>query len=97
MSFIFLLYSCNYYEDEQIEEGNKIVERIETYKLNKGYLPATLEEVDKKSDSEGTFYYERSDSVNYVLWFGTSLGEGMYYYSDTKTWDYRLRGMGEKR
>jgi len=27
-----------------------------------------------------------SDSVRYTVWFGTMLGDGMYYYSDTKTW-----------
>jgi len=32
------------------------------------------------------FCYERLDSVNYMIWFGTTLGEGMYYYSDTKKW-----------
>lgn len=25
----------------------------------------------------------------------TGVGESMNYYSDTKEWDYRLRGMGE--
>ena len=36
------------------------------------------------------FYYQidsvYSDSVRYTVWFGTMLGDGMYYYSDTKTW-----------
>ncbi len=27
-----------------------------------------------------------SDSVRYTVWFGTMLGDGMYYYSDKKTW-----------
>jgi hypothetical protein len=37
------------------------------------------------------FCYERIDSVNYIIWFGTTLGEGIYYYSDTKQWEDRLR------
>ena len=30
------------------------------------------------------FCYQRLDSINYMVWFGTTLGEGIYYYSDTK-------------
>ena len=33
------------------------------------------------------FCYERIDSVNYKIWFGTTLGEGIYYYSDTQQWE----------
>jgi hypothetical protein len=36
------------------------------------------------------------DSANYIVYFGTSLGESMVYYSDTKEWDYRLRGFDDK-
>ena len=39
------------------------------------------------------FCYERLDSINYMVWFGTTLGEGIYYYSDTKKWEDRLRKM----
>jgi hypothetical protein len=46
---------------------------------------------------EGPLFYEKRDSVNYMVYFGTSLGESMIYYSDTKEWDYRLRGMGEDK
>ena len=33
------------------------------------------------------FCYRRLDSINYMVWFGTTLGEGIYYYSDTKKWE----------
>jgi hypothetical protein len=36
------------------------------------------------------FCYQRVDSVNYMVWFGTTLGEGIYYYSDTQQWEDRL-------
>jgi hypothetical protein len=41
--------------------------------------------------NEEIFCYERKDSINYILWFGTTLGEGVYYYSDSKQWENRLR------
>ena len=34
-----------------------------------------------------TYYYDIDDSCSYCVWFGTSLGEGIYYHSDSKTWD----------
>jgi hypothetical protein len=40
------------------------------------------------------FCYRRIDSVNYMVWFGTTLGEGIYYYSDSQQWEERLRGIG---
>jgi hypothetical protein len=39
------------------------------------------------------FCYKRVDSINYMLWFGTTLGEGIYYYSDTKQWEDLYRQM----
>ena len=39
------------------------------------------------------FCYEKVDSLNYIVWFGTTLGEGIYYYSDTKQWEDRLRAI----
>ncbi|MBR1396369.1 MAG: hypothetical protein IJ563_02400 [Selenomonadaceae bacterium] len=37
------------------------------------------------------FCYQRIDSTDYMIWFGTSLGEGIYYYSDTKKWEEKMR------
>jgi len=39
------------------------------------------------------FCYERIDSVNYMIWFGTTLGEGIYYYSDTQQWENFAKGI----
>jgi hypothetical protein len=39
------------------------------------------------------FCYERIDSINYVIWFGTTLGEGIYYYSDTQQWENFARAI----
>lgn len=41
------------------------------------------------------FCYQRLDSINYMVWFGATLGEGIYYYSDSKKWEDRLRKMGK--
>ncbi len=42
------------------------------------------------------FCYERIDNDLYILWFGTRLGEGLYYYSDTKRWENTPRGINHQ-
>lgn len=84
--------SCNQ-DEKKISEGNRIVEKIENYKKNKGKLPESIEDIGIKETMEGPFFYEKKDSVNYMVWFGTSLGEGVYYYSDSNKWEDGLRGM----
>lgn len=90
---IFSIFSCDS-NSEMINEGNKIVEKIERYRKENNQLPTSLEDIGVKETMEGPFYYRKQDSIYYSVWFSTSsVGEGMYYYSDTKEWDYRLRAM----
>ncbi len=94
--------SCLSYIEKNKKTGNLIIERIDQYKKDNGHLPDQINYVDSEygfldfqNDStvvsvleidEEVFCYQKTDSVNYMLWFGTTLGEGIYYYSDTKTW-----------
>ena len=80
-----------------MKEGDELVLKIEKYKAHKGHLPKSIEDVGVKETMEGPLFYVRMDSVNYMVYFGTSLGESIIYYSDTKEWDYRLRGMGKNK
>ena len=100
LSIIFT--ACSSYIEKNKKTGNLIIERIEQYKKDNGHLPDQINYVDSEygfldfqNDStvvsvleidREVFCYQKTDSVNYMLWFGTTLGEGIYYYSDTKTW-----------
>jgi hypothetical protein len=47
-----------------------------------------LEDVGLKEElGVDALYYQKKDSINYILSFGTILGESKIYYSDTKTWE----------
>ena len=72
-----------------IERGNEIVQQIEDFNHKEGRLPSSLNEMGIQEDE---IFYNKWDSVNYMVWYGTSLGESMTYYSDTKTWEDRQRG-----
>jgi hypothetical protein len=98
-----LLSSClRSYTEQNIKVGNTIVERIEEYRAANDSLPDSLEgigldesiRINIMDDKDGVlFCYEKEDSLNYMVWFGPRLGEGIYYYSDTKQWEDRLRAI----
>jgi hypothetical protein len=77
-----------------IKEGNAIVKKIEAYSHANHHLPNNIEDIGIKETLQGPFYYEKVDSTYYMIWFGTSVGEAVYYYSDTKTWEPQERGVG---
>lgn len=91
--FTLLFDSCVYsYVQRNINVGNAIVRKIEKYRLENDSLPNTLQEICQNEKTDGIlFCYCKIDSVNYMLWFGTTLGEGIYYYSDKNEWENKLR------
>lgn len=91
LNALLLLYSCDY-ESKQIEEANAIINRIEAYRDSVGTIPESLSDVGVNvKDETDHFYYEREDSVNYSLSFGTGFGNSKTYYSESKEWvDYSM-------
>lgn len=84
---VYFFYFNNTEEKELIDQGNIIVEKIESYKFKKGHLPNSLNDIGIEERMEGPFYYTRWDSVNYILYFTRAgVGESMNYYSDTEEW-----------
>jgi len=77
------------------DEGNILVEKIETFRTIHGRLPDRLEEIGGKSKDGGgdsLFYHKRND-LQYVIWFGTTLGESIYFDSENGYWrDSARRG-----
>lgn len=93
---IILFVSCNYVE-QNINVGNTIVKKIDEYKTENGTLPISLVEIEQDEIIDGVlFCYEKIDSINYIVWFGTTLGEGMYYFSDTREWEDQLRSVSNE-
>jgi len=93
--FIFpiIFFSCNS-SDKLKEKGNSVIQKIELYKLKHGQLPDKISDLGIKDNLEGPIFYWKVDSVNYMVWFNTSLGESMTYYSDIRKWSYQDRSMG---
>ncbi|GHT25483.1 hypothetical protein FACS189430_12080 [Bacteroidia bacterium] len=88
-----LFSSCSHTKQNKAT-GDIIIKKIELYKKANGVLPNSLQDIGQDEIINNVlFCYDKVDSVNYVVWFGTTLGEGIYYYSDTQQWENRLRKM----
>ncbi len=78
-------------------EGGRIAKRVELFKNTHGTLPNSLEEIGvQQNEGADALYYlrqDRTDGANYMIWFGTNLGESMTYFSDTQQWEDRYRTM----
>lgn len=94
LSLLFVVTSCsNLIQDPRerklINEGNKIITKIETYRKHFGKIPNYLSEIGIKEIEEGPLYYQKIDSTSYMVWFGTTLGKSKTYYSSQKQWENR--------
>ena len=90
--FIFVQQNNNFTSTykREIKLGNELIKRIEDYRLKNGTLPEKLNYIYSESEKEKfeIFYYD-VENQDYVLYFGTSLGEVVYFFSKYKEWcDY---------
>ncbi len=77
-----------------IKDGDFLIDKIEGFRLEKGRLPNSLEEIGyEERDGVDVLYYDKRDSTHYTISFGTSLGESKFYYSDSQQWEDRYRDM----
>lgn len=72
-----------------IQRGKNIILRIESFKSIEKHLPNSLKEIEVEDEE---IFYNKYDSIHYLLWYGTALGESVIYYSDTKKWETGARG-----
>ncbi|WKK80380.2 hypothetical protein [Marivirga arenosa] len=88
---VYFVFLRDFDENRLKRNGNLLVEKIEEYSALHGKLPNTLNEVDLSNIDSEELFYEKRDSVYYTVWFGTSLGESLIYYSDSKEWENGYR------
>ncbi len=86
MVLLYFFFIRNTRENKLIKKGNKLIERIEKFKQERGSLPNSLTEIGIEETESGPLYYQKEDSLNYIIFFGTSLGESKTYYSNIKKW-----------
>lgn len=67
-------------------KGNKMISRIETFRLDHGRLPDTLEEIGM-GDPDLDIFYKKIRDDQYEVWFGVSLDISEVYDSRTRKWE----------
>ncbi|HFG0566524.1 hypothetical protein [Flavobacterium psychrophilum] len=87
--FFWFFYLRNEKENRLTNQGNEIIAKIEKYKEVNQKLPNSLIDIGIPIIDENNppLYYEKKDSVNYIVWFAKSGEDVKTYYSDTKKWE----------
>lgn len=62
-----IIGSCHDRSEKLSSQGNDIVRLIDEYRISNGNLPSSLEELGKDQTLNGPVFYEKRDSVNYIL------------------------------
>ncbi|HRS68793.1 MAG TPA: hypothetical protein P5288_01280 [Bacteroidales bacterium] len=71
---------------EYKNKGNKLIERIESYRQRQGELPDNITELGMEPGMGEGPYYEKIDSAKYIIYFNIGFDNTFTYYSDTKKW-----------
>lgn len=66
--------------------GNKVIEKIENYRVENGHLPLNLTSIGIKETEQGPIYYEKKTDSTYIVWYGLKIGESRIYNSIDKKW-----------
>lgn len=76
----------NYEESTYEKRGSLLIEKIETYRLIEKKLPNNLQELGFEEPMNDGPYYEKTDSVNYKVYFNVGFDNTITYYSQAKEW-----------
>lgn len=86
-AFLFTcIVGCNTRDNQLQGKAKFLIEQIENYESEFGEVPASLEDLDNVEESI-ELHYRKMDSQNFIIWYGTTLGESMIYYSDSEKWE----------
>lgn len=96
---VWFFYLRTARENRLMKDGNVLVSEIEQFKVEYKRLPSSLKEIGiEEQDGKDALYYDKKDSLHYIVWFGVSLGESKTYYSDSKQWedfDREIKGVSK--
>lgn len=70
-----------------VKRGNGIVRLVDVSCEREGKLPESLSEVGIPDTDQDRYFYQPCTDGQYIVWFGTRLGESMIYDSATRKWD----------
>jgi hypothetical protein len=82
-----LLYWLNNAENNYYQKrGKLLIDKIETFRQIEKRLPDNVIELGLEEPMSAGPYYEKKDSVNYIIFFTIGFDNAKIYYSDKKEW-----------
>ena len=69
--------------DSKRDLAERVITQIRNYQFRNGYLPESLDQLGLVESNEGPVFYERVDRHNFIVYYGTSLGESEVYTSES--------------
>jgi hypothetical protein len=92
---LWFFWLKDYEQNQLFDQGNIIIGKIEAYKKEYKRLPDSLENIGIKVVDEVNppIYYDKRDSIHYVVMFSIGFDDSHYYYSDSKKWEIGYRDM----
>lgn len=76
-----------YQEDKNYKErGESLISKIEEYRKQKGELPNSLFDLGIAEEMGEGPYYEKKDSLHYIVYFNIGFDNTKIFYSKTKEW-----------
>ena len=88
LAIVLIIILLLIYEENQTYEnkGESLINKIENFRIKNKRLPNTVLELGEKEPMDQGPYYEKKDSVNYIIYFSIGFDEAKIYYSETKKW-----------
>ena len=82
-AILFLQYK----EDKNYKKrGEFLISKIEEYHKQKNRLPDSLSDLEIAEEMGEGPYYEKKDSLHYIIYFNIGFDNTKIYYSETKEW-----------
>lgn len=71
-----------------IEKGQELILQVEKFREINGRLPNNISEMGLTETMDAPFY-EKRDSLNYIIYFPMGFDNNFIYYSEKNKWDYK--------
>lgn len=76
------------------KQGEEIVNKVEAYRKEYGYLPINMTSFGmEEGDGVNNPYYVKKDELHYIVAFGVGFDESIIYFSDSHQWENKYRLM----
>jgi hypothetical protein len=86
-SVFYVFFLRDAHDCKLIKQGDEIISKVEDFRKKNGTLPESLSALGLNETEAGPLYYEKKDSINYIVYYNIGFDESNTYKSSTKKWE----------